>query len=148
LDAREHITHAVAMVQKEMADRMVAPPGVKAYGAMTVMLSAYADIRTVVQAKPGDFSPAPKVDSTVVKLTMLDTPRAPIADHKAFSTVVHAAFALRRKTLRNALQSQYERETVMAALEAVGIDGGRRGETLSVAEFAALTDSIVAASDA
>lgn len=148
LDAREHITHAVAMVQKEMADRMVSPPGVKAYGAMTVMLSAYADIRTVVQAKPGDFSPAPKVDSTVVKLTMLAKPRAPIADDKAFSNVVHAAFSQRRKTLRNALQSQYERDTVMGALEHSGLDGGRRGETLSVAEFASLTDSILAAGNA
>ena len=142
LDAREHITHAVAMVQKEMANRMVAPPGVKAYGAMTVMLSAYADIRTVVQAKPEDFSPSPKVDSTVVKLTMLEQPRAPIADAKAFSRVVHAAFSTRRKTLRNALQSQYPRDTVMAALEDSGLDGGRRGETLDVAEFALLTDAI------
>ncbi len=148
LDARKHITHAVAMVQKEMADRMVSKPGVKAYGAMTVMLSAYADIRTVVQAASTDFSPAPKVDSTVVKLTMLDTPRAPIADDKAFSKVVHAAFSQRRKTLRNALQSQYERDTVMDALGHSGIDGGRRGETLSVAEFASLTDSILLSSDA
>jgi 16S rRNA (adenine1518-N6/adenine1519-N6)-dimethyltransferase len=148
LDAREHITHAVAMVQKEMADRMVSKPGVKAYGAMTVMLSAYADIHTVVQAKPGDFSPAPKVDSTVVKLSMLPAPRAPITDDKAFSKVVHAAFSQRRKTLRNALQSQYERDTVMSALDHVGLDGGRRGETLSVEEFAALTDSILVASDA
>ncbi len=148
LDAREHITHAVAMVQKEMADRMVAPPGIKAYGAMTVMLSAYADIHTVVQAKPGDFSPAPKVDSTVVKLVMLDKPRAPISDDAAFSKVVHAAFSQRRKTLRNALQSQYERDTVHAALDHVGLDGGRRGETLSVAEFAALTESIMLSSNA
>jgi 16S rRNA (adenine1518-N6/adenine1519-N6)-dimethyltransferase len=148
LDAREHITHAVAMVQKEMADRMVSPPGVKAYGAMTVMLAAYADISTVVQARPGDFSPPPRVDSTVVKLNFLDEPRAPIPDPKAFSKVVHAAFSQRRKTLRNALQGQYDKETVLAALDQVGIDGGRRGETLSVAEFAALTEGIVAASDA
>ena len=148
LDAREHITHATVMVQKEMADRMVSEAGVKAYGAMTVMLAAYADIQTVVQATPADFSPAPKVDSTVVKLTMLTEPRAPIPDANAFSKVVHAAFSQRRKTLRNALQAQYERETVLAALAQVGIDGGRRGETLSVAEFAALTEGILQASDA
>ncbi len=148
LDARKHITHAVTMVQKEMANRMVAPPDIKAYGAMTVMLSAYADIRTVVQAAPEDFSPAPRVDSTVVKLTMLAEPRAPIADAKEFSKVVHAAFSTRRKTLRNALQSQYQRDTVMAALDESGIDGGRRGETLSVAEFAALTDAIRSADHA
>lgn len=148
IENRQHITHAVTMVQKEMADRMVSPPGVKAYGAMTVMLAAYADIQTVVQAGARDFSPAPKVDSTVVKLTMLEQPRAPISDAKAFSKVVHAAFSQRRKTLRNALQSEYEKETVLAALDHLGLDGTRRGETLSVAEFAALTDSILVADDA
>ena len=148
IDARAHITHAVAMVQKEMADRIVSPPGVKAYGAMSVMIAAYADVHTVVQASPGDFSPAPKVHSTVIKLTMRDEPRAPIPDEEAFSKVVHAAFSQRRKTLRNALQSQYDKAIVLAALDHVGIDGVRRGETLSVEEFAALTTSIVKAADA
>lgn len=145
LDKREHITHVVAMIQKEMADRMVAPPGIKAYGALTVIMSAYADISTVVQAGPQDFSPAPRVDSTVIKLDMLDEPRAPISDNKAFSDVVHAGFAQRRKTLRNSLQSRYDKSVALSALDHVGIDGGRRGETLSVAEFAALTDSILLA---
>ncbi len=145
LDSRQHITRIVTMIQKEMADRMVAPPGIKAYGALTVLMGAYADITTVVQAKPEDFSPAPRVHSTVVKLEVRDEPRAPIADEKAFADVVHAAFALRRKTLRNALQSRYSKERVLAALDHAGIDGGRRGETLSIEEFAALTDSVVAA---
>ncbi len=145
LESREHITRIVTMIQKEMADRMVAPPGVKAYGALTVLMAAYADITTVVQAKPGDFSPPPRVDSTVIKLIIRDEPRAPIADEKAFSDVVHAAFSQRRKTLRNALQSKYSKERATAALDHCGIDGGRRGETLSVEEFAALTDSIVLA---
>jgi 16S rRNA (adenine1518-N6/adenine1519-N6)-dimethyltransferase len=142
MEAREHITHAVAMVQREMAERMISPPGLKSYGAMTVMLGAYADIQTVVQAKPTDFSPAPKVHSTVVKLTMLDEPRAPISDHKLFHAVVHAAFSQRRKTLRNALQSKFSKEAALAALEHANIDPGRRGETLTIAEFAALTESM------
>ncbi len=145
LDTRAHITHVVTMIQKEMADRMVAPPGIKAYGALTVLMGAYADISTVVQASPEDFSPAPKVHSTVIKMQMRDAPRAPIADEKAFSDVVHAAFSQRRKTLRNALQSRYSKERVLAALADARIDGGRRGETLAIEEFAVLTDSVVAA---
>jgi len=144
LESRDQITRVVTMIQKEMADRMVSPPGKKSYGALTVLMGAYADITTVVQARPEDFSPPPRVHSTVVQLEMRAEPRAPIADEKAFSDVVHAAFALRRKTLRNALQSRYSKERVLAALDDVGIDGGRRGETLSIEEFAALTDSIVA----
>ena len=147
LDQREHITHVVAMIQKEMADRMVAPAGIKAYGALTVIMSAYADISTVVQASAEDFSPPPRVNSTVIKLEMLDKPRAPISDSKEFSSVVHAGFAQRRKTLRNSLQSKYDKEIVLGALDHVGIDGGRRGETLSVEEFAALTESILLATE-
>ncbi len=145
LDQREHISHVVAMIQKEMADRMVAPAGIKAYGALTVIMSAYADISTVVQASAEDFSPPPRVNSTVIKLDILDKPRAPISDSKEFSSVVHAGFAQRRKTLRNSLQSKYDKEIVLGALDHVGIDGGRRGETLSVEEFAALTESVLLA---
>ncbi len=142
LDMRENIEHIVVMIQKEMADRIVAPPGIKAYGAISVLLGAYADISTVVQAAPEDFSPAPKVHSTVIKLKIRPAPRAPIEDPAAFSQVVHAAFSQRRKTLRNALQSQYAKEVVSAALDHSGLDGSRRGETLSIAEFATLTDSV------
>lgn len=145
LESRTHITRIVTMIQKEMADRMVAPPGIKAYGALTVLMGAYADITTVVQAKPEDFCPPPRVHSTVIKLEIRDEPRAPIADEQAFSDVVHAAFSQRRKTLRNAMQSRYSKERVLAALDHCKIDGTRRGETLSIEEFAALTDSVVAA---
>lgn len=145
LEFRSHFTRIVTMIQKEMADRMVAPPGVKAYGALTVLMGAYADITTVVQAGPNDFSPPPRVDSTVIKLEILKEPRAPIPDEQAFSDVVHAAFSQRRKTLRNALQSRYSKERVGAALDHAGIDGGRRGETLSIEEFAALTESVTLA---
>lgn len=142
LDMREHIHHVVAMIQKEMADRIVAPPGIKAYGAISVLFGAYADISTVVQAAPGDFSPAPKVHSTVIKLKMRSKPVAPISDPAAFSDVVHAAFSQRRKTLRNSLQSKYDKAVVAAALDHATIDGTRRGETLDIAEFATLTDSM------
>ena len=138
IDARDSITHAVMMIQKEMADRIVAPPGGKEYGAIGVMLRTYADITTVAKVSAGSFVPAPKIDSTVIKMVPLAQPRAPIADGKHYSNVVHAAFGQRRKTLRNALRAVFPSDGVDAALATTGIDGQRRGETLDIPEFAAL----------
>ena len=145
VDARASITHAVVMIQKEMAERIVAPPGGKEYGAIGVMLRTYADITTVAKVGAGSFVPPPKIESTVIKLVPLAEPRAPIADPKHYSAVVHAAFGQRRKTLRNALRAVFPQESVDAALASTGIDGGRRGETLDIAEFAALAAIIPAA---
>lgn len=142
--ARDSITHAVVMIQKEMADRIVAPPGGKEYGAIGVMLRTYAEITTVAKVGAGSFVPPPKIDSTVIKLVPLPAPRAPVADEKHYSAVVHAAFGQRRKTLRNALRAVFPPEAVDAALAQTGIDGGRRGETLDIAEFAALAAAIPA----
>ena len=142
IDARESVTHAVVMIQKEMADRIVAPPGGKEYGAIGVMLRTYAEITTVAKVGAGSFVPPPKIDSTVIKLVPLPEPRAPIGDPKHYSAVVHAAFGQRRKTLRNALRAVFAQEAVDAALSQTGIDGGRRGETLDIAEFAALAVAI------
>ena len=138
IDAREYITQAVFMIQKEMADRIVAPPGGKEYGAIGVMLRTYADIKAVAKVSAGSFVPAPKIDSTVIRMTPLAQPRTPITNEKHYSTVVHAAFGQRRKTLRNALRAVFPDEGVDAALASTGIDGQRRGETLEIAEFGAL----------
>lgn len=146
IEARAHVTHAVMMIQKEMADRLIAPPGGKDYGAMGVMIRTYADVSTVIKVGAGSFVPAPKVDSTVVKLTPLPDakPRAPITDDKHYSAVVHAAFGQRRKTLRNALRAVFDESGVDAALAETKIDGQRRGETLDIAEFAALANVLPA----
>src|SRR5690606_35738504 len=92
------------MIQKEMADRIVARPGTKDYGALGVMVRTYCDVSTVLKVGAGSFVPVPKIDSTVIKLVPLPNaePRVPIADHAHYSQVVHAAFGPRRKTLRNA----------------------------------------------
>ena len=142
LDARPHVSRAVIMLQKEMADRLLAGPGTKTYGALSVMVQSYADVRRVVQAPRGAFTPAPKVDSTVVRLDPFASggSRYPLDDDKVFHGVVHAAFGQRRKTLRNALSSKFGPEATKAALEAADIDGGRRGETLSLEEFAHLAN--------
>jgi 16S rRNA (adenine1518-N6/adenine1519-N6)-dimethyltransferase len=144
LEAREVVRCAVVMLQREMADRIVAPPGGKAYGALGVMIRTYADVTTVAKVSAGSFVPPPKVDSTVVKLVPLagGLPRVPIANEKHYSSVVHAAFGQRRKTLRNALRAVFEERAVDAALVATGIDGARRGETLDIAEFGALAAAV------
>ncbi len=142
IDARPDVHHAVMMIQKEMADRLVASPGTKEYGALGVMVRTYADVSTVAKVGAGSFVPPPKIDSTVVKIVPLPAPRAPITDEKHYSAVVHAAFGQRRKTLRNALRAVFDEAAVDAALAQTTIDGNRRGETLDIAEFAALATAI------
>lgn len=142
LEARASVTHAVVMIQKEMADRIVAPPGGKDYGALGVMIRTYADVTTVAKVGAGSFVPAPKVDSTVIRLVPLAQPRAPIGNEQHYSAVVHAAFGQRRKTLRNALRAVFDEAAVDAALASTAIDGIRRGETLEIAEMAALANAI------
>jgi 16S rRNA (adenine1518-N6/adenine1519-N6)-dimethyltransferase len=146
IEARAVVRCAVVMIQKEMADRIVAPPGGKDYGALGVMIRTYVDVSTVAKVGAGSFVPPPKVDSTVIKLVPLagDGPRVPIADERHYSVVVHAAFGQRRKTLRNALRAVFEAEAVDAALVSTGIDGGRRGETLDISEFAGLAAALPA----
>ena len=139
---RAHVARAVVMVQKEMADRIVAGPGTKTYGAMSVMLQTYATCRMVVQAPAGAFTPAPKVDSAVIRMELVPTARVDVPDEEHHRAVVHAAFGQRRKTLRNALRAVYDDDAVTAALAATGIDGQRRGETLSLEEFATLAKAI------
>jgi 16S rRNA (adenine1518-N6/adenine1519-N6)-dimethyltransferase len=144
IEAREYVSHAVFMIQKEMADRIVAAPGGKDYGALGVMVRTYADVRTVAKVGAGAFVPPPKIDSTVIELRPLATTRAPIDDEAHYSKVVHAAFGQRRKTLRNALRAAFEDAVVDGGLSATAIDGGRRGETLDITEFAALASAMKA----
>jgi len=142
IDARIHCARMVIMLQKEMADRVLAAPDTNAYGALGVMVQTYCDVRSVIKAPSAAFYPAPKVDSAVVQLTPLPGARTrePIDDEKQYSAVVHAAFGQRRKTLKNALRSRWDDEAIIAGLAKAEIDGIRRGETLSVAEFARLSN--------
>jgi len=144
IEAREVVRCAVVMIQKEMADRIVAPPGGKAYGALGVMVRTYAEVSTVARVSAGSFVPPPKVDSTVLKLVPLagGQPRVPIANDRHYARVVHAAFGQRRKTLRNALRAIFEESAVDGALAASGIVGSRRGETLDIAEFGRLAAAL------
>jgi 16S rRNA (adenine1518-N6/adenine1519-N6)-dimethyltransferase len=142
IDARDVVRHAVFMIQKEMADRIVAKPGTKEYGSIGVMIRTYADVSTVIKVSAGSFLPPPKIDSTVIKLVPLAEPRTPIGDAAHYSRVVHAAFGQRRKTLRNALRAVWPDDAIDRALAATSIDGVRRGETLDIAEFGALARAL------
>jgi 16S rRNA (adenine1518-N6/adenine1519-N6)-dimethyltransferase len=142
---RTSIARALVMVQREVGERLLAAPGSAAFGALTVFASAAFEIANVLRVPAGAFFPPPKVQSVVLRLT----PRAePLAlEDDAFRAVVHAAFQQRRKTLRNALIAAFAVDAVDAALEANGIDPVRRGETLSVVEFARLAQAFRAAED-
>jgi 16S rRNA (adenine1518-N6/adenine1519-N6)-dimethyltransferase len=143
LEARHSIARIVVMLQKEMADRIVAPPGTKEYGALSVMVRYYGEPKMVCRVRAGGFVPAPRVDSAVLKIVPYAGGATRVAvDDARFSRVVHAAFNQRRKTLRNALSAAYETAAVDRALAAAEIDGQRRGETLSVEEFARITAAI------
>ncbi len=142
IEARRHVSRAVFMIQREVAERLVARPGAPDYSAFGVLISTYADARTLLRVGPEAFVPRPKVDSAVIELVPLAEPRVPIADPERYAAVVHAGFGLRRKTLRNALRARFDGEAVDGALAATGIDGRRRAETLDHAEFAALAAAI------
>jgi 16S rRNA (adenine1518-N6/adenine1519-N6)-dimethyltransferase len=142
VDAREVVNRAVVMLQREMADRLLARPATKDYGALGVLVRTYADVHPVIKLSAGAFLPPPKIDSTVVRITPLSTPRAEIANHAHYADVVHAAFGQRRKTLRNALRAKFPDDGIERALLQTGIDGQRRGETLDIAEFARLAAAL------
>jgi 16S rRNA (adenine1518-N6/adenine1519-N6)-dimethyltransferase len=148
LAARQSVHRAIFMVQREMAERIVAPPGSKAYGALGVMVRTYADVSLVTKVSAGSFVPPPKVESAVIRLTPLPggAPRVPLVDAARYRAVVQAAFGQRRKTLRNALRARFVAEAADAALAAASIDGGRRGETLSIEELAAVANGLSAES--
>ncbi len=135
-DSAPRIRDMVFMLQKEVVDRMAAAPATPDYGRLSVMLQARFRVDKLFTVPPGAFRPPPKVDSAIVRLVPRPPEAVPYRDHALFAEVVARAFGQRRKTLRNTLKG-LAGEADFAAL---GLDPGRRGETLSVAEFAALAN--------
>jgi len=129
------------MLQLEVVQRMLATPGSKAYGALSVQVQAWAEPRFVLKLPPGAFHPPPKVDSAVIHLMVRDVPATGDAPPAVFDQVVRASFAHRRKTLRNSLKASWGIAVVDAVLERAGIDGSRRGEQLSHPEFVRLAEA-------
>ncbi|MEU6077005.1 16S rRNA (adenine(1518)-N(6)/adenine(1519)-N(6))-dimethyltransferase RsmA [Micromonospora sp. NPDC047074] len=142
------LRHGLVMVQKEVADRLVAGPGSKVYGIPSVKLAWYASARAAGKVPPNVFWPVPNVDSGLVAFARREPPRADVPRERVFA-VVDAAFAQRRKTLRAALAGWAGgADRAAAALTAAGVDPGARGESLSVEQFAAIAASAPAAPSA
>lgn len=132
----------VAMVQKEVAERMAAQPGGKDYGALSVAIQYYTEPEIAFIVPPSSFIPAPSVDSAVIVCRKRQVPPVQVEDEKLFFRVVKAAFSLRRKMLNNSLKNMGISAAECAAwLERAGVDGKRRAETLSLEEFARLSNS-------
>jgi 16S rRNA (adenine1518-N6/adenine1519-N6)-dimethyltransferase len=131
------VSRAVFLVQDEVARRLVAAPGSRVYGYLTVVTAALAVATLVSRIPPGSFVPAPKVHGAFVGIERRE-PAVPLAEMAAFRATVGAAFAHRRKTLVNSLAATLGRAVASAALDSAGIDPARRAETLSLAEFVAL----------
>ena len=145
LEKRLPMERLVAMVQKEVAERMAAKPGGKDYGALSVAIQYYTEPEIAFIVPPSSFIPAPSVDSAVIVCKRREKPPVEVCDEALFFRVVKAAFSLRRKMLNNSLKNMgIKGEQVAKWLELAGVDGKRRAETLSLEDFAALTNTFVA----
>jgi 16S rRNA (adenine1518-N6/adenine1519-N6)-dimethyltransferase len=133
------ITDAVVMLQREVADRLAAPPGTREYGVLSVLIRHRAGVRRLLTLPPGAFRPQPKVQSAVVGLRF-HPPSPPAKDPAVFEGLTKAVFTRRRKTLANALLA-YRAGGAAEALHRAGLDGRRRPETLDIPELVALADA-------
>lgn len=141
LESNLNAESITVMMQKEVAERILAEPGGKEYGALTVAVQYRTIAETVAEVPRESFFPAPKVDSEVLKLTLRDEPAVKPIDEALFFRLVKAGFSQRRKTILNSLStSGYPKEEIAACLEAVGIDNKRRAETLSLQDFCSIAD--------
>jgi 16S rRNA (adenine1518-N6/adenine1519-N6)-dimethyltransferase len=131
---------SVYLVQREVADRLSAAPGTKEYGALTVNVAAVAKAETLFKVAAGAFSPPPKVESAVIRITPLATPLVSDEEQRPFRLLVQGAFGMRRKQMRRVLRSLYsiDAEAADRLLEETGIDPEVRPETLSPAQFVSL----------
>lgn len=132
IEYRQSVLRIIGMFQKEMAERIIAPPGGKSYGVISVLTQAYYTGRKLMDLAPGSFDPPPKVNSTVIELAAREDGGIDV-EYKAFARLVKCAFSMRRKMLRNNLKSLFDKELMADAFF------DRRPEQLSVQEFVTLT---------
>ncbi|WP_100332727.1 16S rRNA (adenine(1518)-N(6)/adenine(1519)-N(6))-dimethyltransferase RsmA [Bacillus xiapuensis] len=140
----------VVMLQKEVADRLSAQPGSKSYGSLSIAVQYYTKAETAFIVPKTVFMPQPNVDSAVIKLIRREKPPVDVLNESFFFTVTRVSFAQRRKTILNNLthqlpQGKAGKEQIVQALEQAGIDPSRRGESLSLEEFAALSNALYTA---
>jgi 16S rRNA (adenine1518-N6/adenine1519-N6)-dimethyltransferase len=143
---RDHISSMILMFQKELADRLTATPGTKAYGVPTVLVSMYLLCSREMAIPRSCFYPKPAVMSSVLKMVIREKPQLDLADHDFFFKIAKTAFAKRRKTLLNNLRGLnllgYSDMDMANALKNSGIDGARRGETLTALEIGKLSNAL------
>ncbi|MTD32155.1 16S rRNA (adenine(1518)-N(6)/adenine(1519)-N(6))-dimethyltransferase RsmA [Planomicrobium sp. YIM 101495] len=137
----------VVMLQKEVAERITAKPGTKAYGSLSIAIQYYTHAELAMIVPPTVFMPQPNVDSAVIRMIKRTEPIAQVTDEKFFFTVTRASFVQRRKTIFNNLQAglpegKAKKEAIIEALEGTGIEPSRRGETLTIQEFAQLANAL------
>ena len=138
------IMSITVMIQKEVADRITAGPGCKEYGSITLLVQYYSKVQKICRVSPTCFVPRPRVESAVVRMDVLDKPLVHADDEKLFFRVIRDSFNMRRKTLWNALKKiGLEEEKLKEAFMVSNIDSTRRGETLSIQEFANLSNEIL-----
>lgn len=152
IEHKKHLKRIVLLVQQEFAERMVAPPGSEACGAMSLFVQYHTEVELIGTVPRTVFLPSPDVSSAIVALTPVMPGTVAVADEARMFRIIRSAFIQRRKTLLNALLrapasfglgfSMDDRSAVEALLERAEIDGGRRGETLSLAEFARISDAL------
>lgn len=137
LESKLPIERLVVMVQKEVALRMVAKPGTKDYGALSVAVQYYTEPDIVLDVPPKSFLPAPAVTSSVIRCVLRDKPPVDVIDEKLFFRMVKAGFAQRRKTFSNTMKTTgLSKDRIEELLVKANIDGQRRGETFTLQEFA------------
>jgi 16S rRNA (adenine1518-N6/adenine1519-N6)-dimethyltransferase len=146
LDSGSDLSHWVLMFQKELADRLLAAPGSRTYGVVSVLVQQRTDVEQVLQVEPQAFYPRPKVRSSVLRFWPRAEPRAPVRDWSLFEQVVKGAFGQRRKKVKNALLSFFGSRLNSQELDRIflsaEIDGGQRAEQLSIEDFSRLADAM------
>ncbi|RHW31796.1 16S rRNA (adenine(1518)-N(6)/adenine(1519)-N(6))-dimethyltransferase RsmA [Neobacillus notoginsengisoli] len=148
LEERLPVRAIVVMLQKEVADRISAKPGSKDYGSLSIAIQYYTRAETVMIVPKTVFVPQPNVDSAVIRLSVRKEPAVSVMDEQFFFEVTRASFAQRRKTILNNLTSQLaggkeKKDKILAALRTAEIEPSRRGETLSLEEFARLSNALM-----
>ena len=135
------------MLQKEVADRIAAKPGTKEYGSLSIAIQFYTEAEVVMVVPKTVFIPQPNVDSAVIRLTKRNEPLYPVISEDFFFTVTRGSFVQRRKTILNNLMSSLpkgkeKKEMILSALQEAEVEPSRRGESLSIKEFALLSDAL------
>lgn len=144
LEEGESVDTITVMMQKEVADRLTAAPGTKECGAITLETGYFAEVSRVCDVPKEAFMPMPRVESAVLRLDVRKEPPVQVPDRKFLFEVIKAGFTLRRKTLRNSLMTLggFSKDQIEQALGSAGIDPARRGETLSLQEYADLSNAL------